>query len=277
MSDTSSAYSNSSDDEEERNFRPNKSLLSNGEEDLDEGRLNPYEASRLLNTDDLSSDDDEDGGNLNSIGRVPLHWYDAYDHIGYNVAGKKILKRSNGKDKIDIAISNRDDPEFRRTIYDMYNDREIVLSEREFEILRRLQAGAFAHPEHNDTPDYSDYFSSILEVMPIYGNDEPKRRFEVSKWETKRINQIAKAMKEGKYITLEEKRIARKLEREGGDLGGTYLIWNDTEDEVLAETKRHQFHLPAPKMPLPGHAESYNPPPEVMYLFTAFFYYPYAH
>lgn len=31
-------------------------------------------------------------------------------------------------------------------------------------------------------------------------------------------------------------------------------------------TRRYRAHLPAPKMPLPGHAESYNPPPE--YLLT---------
>ena len=31
-------------------------------------------------------------------------------------------------------------------------------------------------------------------------------------------------------------------------------------------SKRYQHHIPAPKMPLPGHAESYNPPPE--YLLT---------
>lgn len=31
-------------------------------------------------------------------------------------------------------------------------------------------------------------------------------------------------------------------------------------------SKRHQHHIPAPKLPLPGHSESYNPPPE--YLFS---------
>ena len=43
----------------------------------------------------------------------------------------------------------------------MYNDRKIELSERDLEIIRRVQAGTFAHPEFNDTPDYIDYFSSI--------------------------------------------------------------------------------------------------------------------
>ena len=43
-------------------------------------------------------------------------------------------------------------------------------------------------------------------------------------------------------------------------------IW--THDLLLQPeiNKRYRHHLPAPKLPLPGHAESYNPPPE--YLFT---------
>jgi len=31
-------------------------------------------------------------------------------------------------------------------------------------------------------------------------------------------------------------------------------------------SKRYRQHIPAPKLTLPGHSESYNPPPE--YLFT---------
>jgi ribosome biogenesis protein ERB1 len=52
-------------------------------------------------------------------------------------------------------------------VYDMYNDRNVVLSERDLEIIRRMQAGAFAHPEHNDTPDYIDYVSCHKEIMPL--------------------------------------------------------------------------------------------------------------
>jgi ribosome biogenesis protein ERB1 len=121
------------------------------------------DAQRLLNIDDLSSDDEEVAENGNTIGRVPLHWYDAFDHIGYDITGQKMEKRKGG-DRIDAALANRDDPAAGRTVYDMYNDRQVVLSEREMEIIRRVQAGAFAHPEYDDTPDYVDYESSILEV-----------------------------------------------------------------------------------------------------------------
>jgi ribosome biogenesis protein ERB1 len=212
-----------------------------------------------LHIDDLSSDD-EDGEGANTIGRVPLHWYDAYDHIGYNISGEKIIK-PKGKDSIDHAIENKDDPKAAaHTVYDMYNGRYVTLSERDLEIIRRVQTGAFAHPEHNDTPDYVDYYSSIIEEMPIRAAPEPKRRFITSKWETMKVMKILKAMKEGRYVFSDE-----KVQQHKAQESSVYQIWNDTEDDILADSnRRNQFHLPAPKVPLPGHAESYNPPSEYL-------------
>ena len=43
-----------------------------------------------------------------------------------------------------------------------------------------------------------------------------------------------------------------------------YELWEQEDASDL--TKRYQHHIPAPRLPLPGHAESYNPPPE--YLLT---------
>src|SRR5690606_765244 len=40
----------------------------------------PLQIEQMLHVDDLSSDD-EDGTGMNTIGRVPLHWYDEFDHI----------------------------------------------------------------------------------------------------------------------------------------------------------------------------------------------------
>jgi len=217
------------------------------------------EAQKFMHYDDLSSDDEDAADNPNTIGRVPLHWYDAFDHVGYDVGGSKVVKRK-GTDRIDQLLAHRDDPEARRTIYDMYNDRNVVLTEREMEIIRRVQAGAFAHPEFDDTPDYVDYYSSVKELMPLSAAPEPKRNFVPSKWEMMKVMKIVKAIKEGRY---------KESDKSGDDKDKkppVYLIWNDEEDDVVAESKRHQFHLPAPKLPLPGHAESYNPPRE--YLLT---------
>eukprot|EP00605_Chrysophyceae_sp_TOSAG23-4_P000148 GSChrysophyteH1.ASY1.ANO1.171.1 assembled CDS len=187
---------------------------------LKTGFSGPQSALALhMDADDLSSDDE--APERNTVGRIPLHWYDAYDHIGYDLHGAKVAK-SKGL--------------------------EVVLSKRDMEIIRRMQAGAFAHPEHDDTPDYVPYFSSIIEPVPIRAAPEPKRRFQPSKWETMRVVKIAKAIKEGRYKSLEQ--------------DPNRAIWQDVEEDVLAESKME--HLPAPKMALPGHAESYNPPPEYL-------------
>lgn len=50
--------------------------------------------------------------NRNTIGNVPLRWYEDYDHIGYDVDGKKIMKSNTGGDGIDNAIAAKDDPNY---------------------------------------------------------------------------------------------------------------------------------------------------------------------
>ncbi|EGZ28296.1 hypothetical protein PHYSODRAFT_248457, partial [Phytophthora sojae] len=188
----------------------------------------------------------------NTIGNVPLRWYEDYDHIGYNVDGKKIMKSNNG-DGIDNAIAAKDDPNYDRTVYDAYNDRKIVVSERDMEIIRRMQAGAFAHPEFEAYPDYVDIYSSN-KIIHSMGNDiEPKSRFLPSKWERMKVMTIMKGIKEGRI----------KLDQEPEKKPEVYQMWFDDDQ---AQTRKGPAHVQAPKMPLPGHIESYNPPDE--YLFT---------
>lgn len=47
----------------------------------------------------------------NTIGNVPLKWYDEYDHIGYDVLGKKIAKSKKG-DEIDEFLEKNDNPDY---------------------------------------------------------------------------------------------------------------------------------------------------------------------
>lgn len=58
---------------------------------------------------------------------------------------------------------------------------QVTLTDRELEVIRRIQAGAFPHPEFQAYPDYVDYFTHEKEVMPLAAGDEPKRRFIPSK------------------------------------------------------------------------------------------------
>ena len=91
-----------------------------------------------MHTDDLSSDDEDEDGTGNRIGRVPLHWYEDYDHIGYDVKGGKLGRKAKG-DAIDQFLERRDNPNFHRTVYDALNDESIVLSDKELSIINRLR------------------------------------------------------------------------------------------------------------------------------------------
>lgn len=202
-----------------------------------------------------ASDSDEEV-ERNTIGRVPLHWYDAYDHIGYDIEGTKIMKSKS--DRIDQALEVADG---KNVIYDMYNDEKIELTDREMELFKRIQAGKVAEKEFDEYPEYIDYASSIVEAMPLSAAPEPKRRFVPSKWEMMKVNKIVQLMKEGKYKSIKTQEEERQMERTKSDF---YMIWDDDKADILSESFYNKYHLPAPKIALPGHAESYNPPPEYL-------------
>jgi ribosome biogenesis protein ERB1 len=247
---------------------------SSGEEGKEEVYNDPA-VSKLMHTDDLSSDDEDADGEGNRIGRVPLHWYDEYDHIGYNAHGTKIIKQSakgNGGDLLDQALQNQDDLENKRYIvHDALNDKDVQLSERQLEIIRRIQGGAFAHPEHNANPDYIAYFSGVDKEISGIGSNryEPKARFQPSKYEKAQVRQLLKKLKDGKitmdYLTgkvRDMNDVTRKEKRED-DKEHTYLMWKGDEEDEL-NLRKGPMHIAAPKVPPPTHADSYNPPDEYL-------------
>eukprot|EP00520_Triparma_pacifica_P006415 CAMPEP_0118663698 /NCGR_PEP_ID=MMETSP0785-20121206/17579_1 /TAXON_ID=91992 /ORGANISM="Bolidomonas pacifica, Strain CCMP 1866" /LENGTH=835 /DNA_ID=CAMNT_0006557477 /DNA_START=50 /DNA_END=2554 /DNA_ORIENTATION=- len=224
----------------------------------------------LLHVDDLSSDDEE--GN-NTIGRVPLHWYDEYDHIGYNTTGDKVMKGEGGEnpaeDGVDTIFKNLDDKlsagdKSKFTIYDALNGKEVTLTPREIEVIRRIQAGAYAHPEHNANPDYIDYYSSQRMESGFNSNRvEPKSRFQPSKWEALQVRRLLKRLKDGKidmdYLTGKKKSMQEKKE----DDDKPKEMWRgDEEDELL--NRKGPTHIAAAKVKAPGTEESYNPPEEYL-------------
>lgn len=58
---------------------------------------------------DLDSSDEEDL--RNTIGNVPMVWYENYPHIGYDWKGEKIMKPAKG-DELDKFLKRMDDPDF---------------------------------------------------------------------------------------------------------------------------------------------------------------------
>jgi ribosome biogenesis protein ERB1 len=211
-----------------------------------------------IHTDDLSSDDEDGEGVGNRIGRVPLHWYDEYDHIGYDAHGSKVVKSTGKGDRLDQAIEGAKGKRF--VVHDALNDKEVELSERQLELIRRVQAGAFAHPEFDATPDYIDYVSGVNKEISglTSGRIEPKSKFLPNAYEKMQVQKLLEDLKEGK-ITIDELRGKTKKE----DIRKSFLLWAGDEEDELGMRKGPQ-HLPAPKQAPPGHAESYMPPDEYL-------------
>jgi ribosome biogenesis protein ERB1 len=125
--------------------------------------------------------------------------------------------------------------------------RQVVLSPDELNLLQHIQQRRF--PADFDAHAKTiEWFSSVTEKMPLTGAPEPKRRFVPSKHEGRRIMQIARAIQLG-LIKKKEKKKEKDL----------FDLWAN-------EQPLPQSHISAPKMALPDHIESYNPPQE--YLLT---------
>ncbi len=159
--------------------------------------------------------------------------YEEYDHQGYDLQGKKWMKQSalgNKKDLIDEAVGQEDDVDYMRTIYDAVNDRDVVLSDRDLEILRRIQAGAYAHPELEAYPDYIPFntHKGVREKHSLHQGTEPKRRFTPSKWERMKVLKMVKDIQEGRLQTTAQ----AKKRAMHGHKKELKMLWKDDDTNV---------------------------------------------
>lgn len=240
-----------------------------------EEKVDNLEIAKYVHTDDLSSDDEDEDGTGNRIGRVPLHWYDEYDHIGYDAHGGKVIKQAakgKGGDLIDQALQNEADIENKKfMVYDALNDKDVQLTERQLELIRRVQGGAFAHPEHNANPDYIDYFSGVNQEISGINSDrhELKSRFQPSKFEKLLVKRMLHKLEKGDitmdYLTgkVRDMNDVKRKDKKDSENDKPFLIWKGDEEDELNLRKGPQ-HIAAPKLPPPTHAESYNPPEEYL-------------
>ncbi|CAL9122996.1 unnamed protein product [Musa textilis] len=193
-----------------------------------------------------SDSSEEEVPSRNTIGDVPLEWYKDEEHIGYDVAGKKIKKQAR-KDRIESFLAGVDDAKNWRKIYDEYNDEEVELTKEEVKIISRMLKGKTPHAGVDPYAPYVDWFVWDDKGHPLSNAPEPKRRFVPSKWEQKKVVQYVRAIRKG-LIKFDKPKEEPRV----------YLLWGD--DSSAAENKRHGLsYIPAPKPKLAGHEESYNP------------------
>ncbi len=199
------------------------------------------------------SDDSDAPINDNTIGDIPLTFYDSYPHIGYNINGKKIMRPAKGE-ALDALLDSIDVPKGWTGLIDPETGKPLNLSQQELEILKRVAMNDMPEDGYDPYPDTIEYFTSITEQMPLSAAPEPKRRFLPSKHEAKRVMKIVRAIREGR---IEPYKPQEEEKEEDEEIH--YDIWQDEQPRP-----DHVMNIPAPKATLPGYDMSYNPPPEYL-------------
>lgn len=228
--------------EEEPNYKIVKD--ANGNDRYIYNEIDPGDDS------DYSVPDDE----ANTIGNIPLSFYESYPHIGYNINGKKIMRPARGQ-ALDALLDSIDVPKGWTGLTDPATGKPLELSQEELQLLRKVQMNEIPADGYDPYEPTVEWFTSKIETMPLSSAPEPKRRFVPSKHEAKRVMKIVRAIREGRILPYRPPREEQE-EEEGIQ---NYDIWEDEQPRL-----DHAMHMPAPKLPPPGFDESYHPPPEYL-------------
>ncbi|CBK24584.2 uncharacterized protein [Blastocystis hominis] len=156
--------------------------------------------------------------------------------------------RPKSLDAIDKYIHTHDKNE-RWTIYDEKEGKEIRLTPRQIAIIKNIQNHQAALPGYDDEPEYIPYASGEVETMPLVDPNPVKSTFIPAVWERRKVAKIMKRMRQGRYKLQASKE--------------TKLFYDMWEEEG-EERRNAPPSLAAPKLPLPDHSESYNPPEEYL-------------
>ena len=200
------------------------------------------------------SDDSDAPATANTIGNIPLSFYDSYPHIGYDINGKKITRPAKGE-ALDALLDSIDIPKGWTGLTDPATGKPLELNQQELEVLKRIQFNEVPDEGYDPYPATIEYFTSKTEQMPLSAAPEPKRRFVPSKHEAKRVMKLVRAIREGRILPykppMEDEDEEQDVKR--------YDIWANE-----APKPDHVMNIPAPKLPPPGYEESYHPPPEYL-------------
>ncbi|MCJ1372271.1 Ribosome biogenesis protein erb1 [Loxospora ochrophaea] len=254
----------SDEDKEDQNGVRNGSRQENGDAQAEDGLTINYEVVEDANgnprylyrdIDPVYDSDDSDAKvPTNTIGNIPLSFYDSYPHIGYDINGRKIARPAKGE-ALDALLDSIEVPKGWTGLTDPATGKPLELSQQELEVLKKIQMDEVPEEGFDPYPPTIEYFTSKTETMPLSAAPEPKRRFIPSKHEAKRVMKIVRAIREGRILPYKP---PAEEEEEGQNIK-RYDIWAN-------ETPRpdHPMNIPAPKLPPPGFDQSYHPPPEYL-------------
>lgn len=120
------------------------------------------------------SDDTDANEPVNTIGNIPLSFYDSYPHIGYDINGKKIMRPATGE-ALDALLDSIEIPKGWTGLTDPATGKPLKLTQEELELLRRVQMNEVPEDGFDPYPvSFTDLltrkWSSMLTVHVMAGN-----------------------------------------------------------------------------------------------------------
>ena len=97
------------------------------------------------------SDDTDAGEQANTIGNIPLSFYDSYPHIGYTLDGKKIMRPAAG-DALDSLLDSIEVPKDWTGLTDPATGLPLRISQDELEILKKIQLNEIPEDGYDPYP-----------------------------------------------------------------------------------------------------------------------------
>ncbi|XP_064641082.1 ribosome biogenesis protein bop1-like isoform X2 [Lineus longissimus] len=267
---------NSEEDEEEDDSDEDLSLMSENSLDNDSAVIQPAPIiekgkqsmgldnqpstsqdgnSNVVYPDEYEFDSSDEEDIRNTVGNIPMGWYREYGHIGYDWEGRKLIPPKTG-DELDEFLDKMENPEYWRTVKDKSTGQNVILSKEDVETIQRIRKGKYTDTSYDPHEPWTEIFVNEPMIHPVTNRPEHKRSFIPSHNERLKVGRMVHAMKMGWMKPM------RLPDEENEEEEKYYNIWGDEDQSEV--NKRLRQHIPAPKLPLPGHAESYNPPPEYL-------------
>lgn len=97
------------------------------------------------------SDDSDAQEPANTIGNIPLSFYDSYPHIGYDINGKKVM-RPAPSEALDVLLERIELPKGWTGLTDPETSKPLNLNQDELDLLRRLQMNKVPEEGYDPCP-----------------------------------------------------------------------------------------------------------------------------
>lgn len=107
------------------------------------------------------SDDSDAQEPTNTIGNIPLSFYDSYPHIGYDINGKKIMRPAKGE-ALDALLDSIDIPKGWTGLTDPSTGKPLNLTQEELEVLRRIQTNEVPEDGYDPYPVSTSFHIQVV-------------------------------------------------------------------------------------------------------------------